>query len=40
VFAGLSVTGAARRITPPRFDDLAALVIHASSISAQLGYRA
>ena len=40
VFAGLSVTGAARRITPPRFGELAALVKHhASSISAQLGYR-
>ena len=40
VFAGLSVTGAARRITPPRFDDLAALVKHhARAISAQLGYR-
>jgi DNA-binding IclR family transcriptional regulator len=41
VFAGLSVTGAARRITPSRFGDLAELVKHhANSISAQLGYRA
>jgi IclR family transcriptional regulator, KDG regulon repressor len=40
-FAGLSLTGAARRIAPPRFGELAAHVKHhARSISAQLAYRA
>jgi DNA-binding IclR family transcriptional regulator len=40
VFAAISVTGAARRITPARLGELAPLVMHhANAISAQLGYR-
>ncbi|WP_316980295.1 IclR family transcriptional regulator [Shumkonia mesophila] len=40
VFAAMSVSGPARRITPARTEQLAPMVMHyAGAISAQLGYR-